>query len=129
MMIEQNSFTLLLTKIFTWIISAVFWHGVCYLEFSWTGVISCVACVWSSLTICLIFVVIPASRPDIRWIFNAFSWAYLGYLWATTFLVAGLSSLFQALKAWQIIDGEVILQLMIPSYLNSIFILVSSAST
>jgi hypothetical protein len=110
-MIEQNSFTLLLTKIFTWIISALFWHGVFYLEFSWTGVIACVACVWSSLTVCLIFVVIPASRPDIRWIFNAFSWAYLGY-WATTFLVAGLSSLFQALKALQIIDGVEILQLM-----------------
>ncbi|EFX72715.1 hypothetical protein DAPPUDRAFT_254142 [Daphnia pulex] len=110
-MIEQNSFTLLVTKIFTWIISAVFWHGMCYLEFSWTGIIACVACVWSSLTICLTFIVIPASRPDIRWIFSAFSWAYLGY-WATTFLVAGLSSLFQALKAWQIIDGAVILQLL-----------------
>jgi hypothetical protein len=106
-MIEQNSFTLLMTNISTWMISAVFWYGVCYLEFSWTGVIAGIACVLSSLAICLTFTIIPASRPDIRWISNAFSWAYLGY-WVTTSFMAGLSSHFQALKAWQIIGMNLI---------------------
>jgi hypothetical protein len=101
-MIEKNSFTLLVTKIFILIISAVFWHGVCRLEFSWTGVIACAECVLSFLTICLTFTTISAIRPDIRWLFNAFSWAYLGY-WAPTSLIAGLSSRFQALKAWNLI--------------------------
>ena len=111
-MISQKEFAFLVMKIFMWILTGAFWHGL-YL-WSSTGLLA------SSIMLMilqLMFIYVPRIRPEIRSAFAAYSWIYLVYFGIVSFL-NGFSYFIQGLHDLNGIKEIIILPPFSPFHLH-----------
>ncbi len=113
-MISQKEFAFLVMKIFIWILTGTFWHGLCS-TMERHGVLLAWTFIWMILN--LMFWFVPGIRREIRSAFAAYSWIYLVYFGIVSFL-NGFSYFIQGLHVLKVIKEIIILPPFSPFHLH-----------
>lgn len=92
--------------------------GVLNASLNASTIIDLIGCIWDLIPLSFIFSFIPLSRPEIRSVFDAYSWIFGFYLAIITFITC-LTSLLQALN---IVEGITLSQISSPYHIHIWFV-------